>query len=66
MTGHRGSDDSGFQVWRKSSRSGQQSMCVEVSAGHGTVGVRDSKDPQGPYLAVSAEQWTAFLNLVQN
>lgn len=36
--------------WRKSSRSGQDSNCVELSNANA---VRDSKNPTGPRLAVS-------------
>lgn len=39
-------------TWRKSSRSGSQSDCVEVAC-TGTIGaVRDSKNPHGRVLAV--------------
>lgn len=49
-------------VWRKSSRSGNGNECVEVATGRtGVVGIRDSKDPAGPVLAVSAADWRAFL-----
>jgi hypothetical protein len=34
--------------WRKSSRSGAQSNCVELR--HGLDAVRDSKNPAGPVL----------------
>ncbi|MEU1208849.1 DUF397 domain-containing protein [Nocardia sp. NPDC005825] len=50
--------------WFKSSRSADASECVEVAfAGkHAhTVGVRDSKDPGGPVLVFSGEQWDRFL-----
>ncbi|MET8833731.1 DUF397 domain-containing protein [Micromonospora sp. NPDC004540] len=56
-------------VWRTSSRSNDQGLCVEVatnvSAAHGVVGVRDSKDPQGPTLAVSPPGWTAFVAAIR-
>ena len=43
--------------WRKSSRSGTsgQSNCAEVMNLSGDVGVRDSKDPAGPHIALPAE-----------
>lgn len=48
--------------WRKSSRSSGQSNCVEVAATlPAAVAVRDSKDPEGPALAVSPTSWSGFL-----
>jgi hypothetical protein len=35
-------------TWRKSTRSGAQSNCVELR--HGLDAVRDSKNPSGPVL----------------
>ncbi|MCI4063080.1 DUF397 domain-containing protein [Micromonospora sp. R77] len=56
-------------IWRTSSRSNDQGLCVEVAANvvavHGVVGVRDSKDPQGPALAVSPPGWTAFVDAIR-
>ncbi|WP_247662513.1 DUF397 domain-containing protein [Micromonospora sp. U21] len=47
--------------WRKSSRSNQDN-CVEVATDPGdVVGVRDSKDPDGPVLAVDAYSWRLFV-----
>ncbi|WP_131736013.1 DUF397 domain-containing protein [Actinomadura roseirufa] len=42
--------------WRKSSHSGSgaQSDCVEVANLAGNIGVRDSKDPHGPTIALPA------------
>jgi Domain of unknown function (DUF397) len=49
-------------VWHKSSHSGQDGNCVEVAANlAGVVAIRDSKDPDGPVLVVTREQWRDFL-----
>jgi hypothetical protein len=53
-------------VWRKSSHSGSHEAmdCVEVAAlaGRGpVVGVRDSKDPDGPKLYLTQRGWGALL-----
>lgn len=48
-------------AWRKSTRSGANGNCVEVATFESLVGVRDSKDPAGPVLAVTPGDWTAFL-----
>ena len=47
--------------WRKSSYSGNEFECVEVAFSPGLVRVRDSTDPVGPELAVSAAAWRAFV-----
>ncbi|MFJ6016389.1 DUF397 domain-containing protein [Streptomyces sp. NPDC092952] len=51
--------------WYKSSYSGNGGQCVEVAAHHiasrGTVPVRDSKNPSGPMLNVSAASFASFV-----
>jgi Domain of unknown function (DUF397) len=54
--------------WIKSSYSGGSGdNCVEVAALHdGGRAVRDSKDPDGPVLRFTAEQWMDFLGWVKS
>jgi hypothetical protein len=48
--------------WVKSSRSNGAGQCVEAaSLGDGRIAVRDSKDPDGPALVFSPEEWSAFV-----
>jgi len=52
--------------WRKSSTSGDGGNCVEVADNlPGIVGVRDSKDPDGPALTFAPEVWRAFIENVK-
>lgn len=55
--------DLSHAAWRKSSHSGGNGgQCVEVARNlPGVVAVRDSKDPGGPSLVVTAGEWRAFL-----
>jgi len=49
-------------VWQRSSYSGTSGNCVEVALNlPGLVAIRDSKDPDGPKLAVGVEEWRAFV-----
>jgi len=48
----------GVMNWRKSSHSGGNGAeCVEVGESPGAVLVRDSKDPDGARLTVTAKAW---------
>lgn len=47
--------------WRTSSRSGSGSNCVEVAVTTESVGIRDSKNRQGPQLEFDAARFAAFV-----
>jgi hypothetical protein len=46
--------------WRKSSHSSQDGDCVEAASLGGITVIRDTKDPGGPVLAVTAGAWRSF------
>jgi len=53
--------------WVKSSLSMSNGNCVEVaSLSGGGIGVRDSKDTEGPVLRFTPSEWQAFLGGVRN
>jgi Domain of unknown function (DUF397) len=54
-------------TWRKASYSTSNGGgCVEVARTPGVaIAVRDSKDPDGPVLALTADDWRAFLRQVK-
>ena len=54
------------EAWRKASRStGSGSDCVEVARMHAGVAVRDSKDPSGPKLTFSRQEFARFAEAVR-
>jgi hypothetical protein len=56
-----GSAMTGF-IWVKSSLSFANGNCVEVSdLPGGTVGVRNSRDREGPVLRFTPDEWRAFI-----
>ncbi|SDS41300.1 DUF397 domain-containing protein [Actinoplanes derwentensis] len=60
--------DRRLATWKKSSRSGGSGgNCVEVaSAPDGGWAIRDSKDPDGPFLLFTLAEWTAFVSGVKD
>ncbi|TDD68855.1 DUF397 domain-containing protein [Actinomadura darangshiensis] len=50
-------------TWRKAQQSGDQGgACVEVARFPSAVGVRDSKDPNGPRLLLTPRTFHTILN----
>jgi hypothetical protein len=60
-----GSGDNCVEValsWRKSTYSSSASGdCVEIATCPSTIHIRDSKNTQGPQLALSPTTWTKFV-----
>ncbi|HZN76977.1 MAG TPA: DUF397 domain-containing protein [Micromonosporaceae bacterium] len=51
-------------IWRKSRRSQDNGACVEVANLGATIGLRDSKDPAGPVLVFTRDEFVAFIHCV--
>jgi hypothetical protein len=65
--GDRSGRPGGDPHWVKSSLSFSNSNCVEVADLPGSqIGVRHSKDAQGPVLRFTPDEWQAFLGGVRN
>lgn len=50
--------------WRKSAGSLNNGNCVEMRTDSIMVQVRDSKDPHGPMLSFTAEDWRAAIGAI--
>ena len=48
--------------WRKAQASVGNGACLEAAPGGGAVWVRDSKDPGGPILGFTRQQFADFLD----
>lgn len=57
--------ENGRFLWRKSTHSSAQGQCVEVAGNlpH-VIGIRDSKNPNGPAHVVSRDTWHVFIQAV--
>jgi len=49
-------------IWIKSTYSGSEGgQCVEIASISNGTAVRDSKDPDGPVLRFTRDQWRTFV-----
>lgn len=53
-------------TWRKSSHSADTGDCIELAHTDAVFGVRDSKNADGPLLALAAEPGLTFLSAVKS
>lgn len=53
--------DTSVAAWRKSRFCNGASACVEIAELEGVIALRDSKDPDGPVLIFTPEEWAAFI-----
>jgi hypothetical protein len=53
-------------VWVKSGLSFANGNCVEIADLGGAIGVRNSRDPDGPVLRFSIQEWQAFVGGARN
>lgn len=60
------SPDLANAVWKKSSRSSGNGQCVEWAYVGDAVAVRDSKDPAGPALIFTPDEWGSFVGGVKD
>ncbi|MCT9932109.1 DUF397 domain-containing protein [Planotetraspora sp. A-T 1434] len=61
------STDLSGAAWWKSSRSANNCACVEIAVlPGGEVGVRDSKNQEGPVLVFTPVEWDAFIGGVKD
>ncbi|WP_242903113.1 DUF397 domain-containing protein [Actinomadura terrae] len=63
---HQGGECVEVGQWRKSSHSGPHGgECVEIADASAAIIVRDSKNPNGPRLALTPVAWQMFTNNVK-
>jgi hypothetical protein len=52
-------------IWHKSSRSGGSGECVEVAQRKSSLLVRDSGNPSGTMLVLTAAQWRGLVRRIK-